>query len=180
VRFTVRDSANNSFGISSDLNLLNSGSVLFLENAPESITHGLINAVTGSILLRVGDNVTTDPLGNSQILAGKNIDIFGDFHRMGENSSGTPQTDSSDPGFGTIMHLHGVIAHGPNTDAMGNLTNLTRIFGNSGNDQVFFDQTFLGATNKDVPGGLSQMIPYQMVSGVSGPLTAYPGGRTRA
>jgi hypothetical protein len=177
VRFTVRDSSQNSAGISSDLNLLPSGSVLFLENAPETITHGLVNSVQGSVLLRVGDNVTTDL--NAQILAGQNIDIFGDFQRQGErqsdNSNGTPETDLSDPGFGTIMHLQGTIAHGPTANGY-----LTRIFGNNVNDQIFFDQTFLGGTNPLMLGTLSQTIPYQSVAGTGGPLTPYPGGKTRA
>jgi hypothetical protein len=89
VRFTIRDSNQNSMGVSSDLNLLANGFVLFLENLVETIVHGLINAVTGSITLRVGDNVTTDP--NAQILAGKNIDIFGDFQRKNETAAACPR-----------------------------------------------------------------------------------------
>ena len=42
--------------------------------------HGLINTPQGTIMLRVGDNVNTDP--NAQILAGHNINIFGDFYRL--------------------------------------------------------------------------------------------------
>src|SRR5262249_5391761 len=74
-RFTVRESP----GQGEDLCLLASGAVLFLENAPETLVHGLVNTPKGSILLRVGDNVNTDP--NAQILAGKSIDIYGDFAR---------------------------------------------------------------------------------------------------
>ncbi len=39
-----------------------------------------VNTPQGSIMLRVGDNVNTDP--NAQILAGHNVNIFGDFHRF--------------------------------------------------------------------------------------------------
>ena len=118
-----------------------SGHVLSIENSPETLTHGLINTVNGSVLLRVGDNVTTDP--NSQILASKNVDIYGDFRRINESSSGALVTDIATPDdtpqFGTIMHLHGVIAHGATASGY-----LTRIFGNADTDQIFFDQTFLG------------------------------------
>jgi hypothetical protein len=167
VRFTVRDSNQNSSGVYSDLDLLASGSVLFLENNPETVTHGLINAITGSVLLRVGDNIKTDP--NAQILAGQNINIYGDFQRVNENSSGTPETDVNDPNYGTIMHLSGVIAHGSSY--------LASIFGNVGNDQIYFDQTFLGGTNPAIPGDQNgdQAIPYG-----GGMLSAYSGGKTRA
>jgi hypothetical protein len=47
VRFTVRESASQG----EDLNLLASGSVLFLENAPEFMAHGLINT---RFILRAG------------------------------------------------------------------------------------------------------------------------------
>src|SRR5439155_27129962 len=109
LRFTVRES--NAQG--EDLDLLASGDVLFLENNPEHISHGLINTIAGSTLLRVGDNVNTDP--NAQILAAKNIDIYGDFARTGELSSGVAEFDTvtpdDSPKFGTVMHLGGVIAH---------------------------------------------------------------------
>ncbi len=147
-----------------DLNLLASGSVLFVQNAVETIRHGLINAMDGSILLRVGDDITTDP--NSQILAAQDINIYGDFRRVNELSSGVAVTEADD-GDGTIMHLRGTIAHG--------LNNSTRIFGNANADQFFFDQTFLGGLNAAIPGGLTQVIPYNggVLAG------AYPGGTTR-
>src|SRR4029077_13964781 len=119
-----------------DLNLLARGNVLLLENNPEAISHGLINAIGGSILLRVGDNVTTDP--NAQILAGKNIDIYGDFARTAGSNLDAMTPDDS-PKFGTVMHLHGVIAPAPPGSGY-----LTRVFGNADTDQFFFDQTFLG------------------------------------
>jgi hypothetical protein len=171
-RFTVRKNG----GLGEDLNLLASGIVLFLENAAETIVHGLINAVVGSVLLRVGDNVTTDP--NAQILAGQNIDIYGDFRRVNELSSGIAETDPTHPGFGTIMHLAGVIAHGPTASGY-----LTRVFGSAdasqtdpiSNDQIYFDQTFLGGLNPLAPGGTSQPIPDSTTT-----LATYLGGKTNA
>ena len=70
------------------------------------MAHGLVNTPAGSILLRVGDNVTTTP--NSQILAGQNIDIYGDFARTTAPVDVVGADDS--PKFGTVMHLPGVIA----------------------------------------------------------------------
>src|SRR5262249_34588818 len=49
IRYTVRESAVQG----EDMNLLASGSVLFLENATEQVPHGLINTPQGSILLRI-------------------------------------------------------------------------------------------------------------------------------
>ena len=168
IRFTVRESAAQG----EDLNLLASGDVLFLENAPEHMTHGLIDTPVGSILLRVGDNVTTD--ANAQILAGKNIDIYGDFAR----TSG-PVLDVGDPGYGTVMHLHGTIAHGPSAHPY-----LTRVFGNADVDQIFFDQTFLGGLSGSVaspiPGGTGQAIPNGGLLAPVKLMSDYSGGSTRA
>jgi hypothetical protein len=170
VRFTVRETA----ALGEDLDLLAGGSVLFLEKALEPVPHGLINAPQGSILLRVGDNVNTDP--NSQILAGHNINIYGDFARTtGAN------LDTGDPGYGTIMHLAGVIAHGPTAQGY-----LTRIFGNADSDQFYFDQTFLGGNAgtliSPIPGGgPTQIIPDGgLGSGNAGTMSSYSGGSTRA
>ncbi|MDD1750937.1 MAG: hypothetical protein LUO89_13810, partial [Methanothrix sp.] len=185
VRFTVRESAAvPQFGTDGvtvtvygeDLNLLAGGSVLFGENAPEIVSHGLINAANGSILLRVADDVNTDP--NAQILASHNIDIYGDFRRVAETSSGVPVTDTGDPGYGTIMHLQGVIAHGPTANGY-----VTRIFGNADSDQVYFDQTFLGGDSGTatfaMPGGTSQIISGGpgVTAGTMG--VTYSGGTTR-
>ena len=57
LRLTVRESAIQG----EDLNLLAGGTVLFIENAPESVPQGYIHTPIGSILLRIGDNVFTDP-----------------------------------------------------------------------------------------------------------------------
>src|SRR5262249_46522225 len=128
------------------------------------------------ILLRVGDNVNTDP--NAQILAGHNIDIFGDFARVNELSSNNSVSDAADPGYGTVMQLHGVIAHGPTSSGY-----LTRVFGNADTDQFFLDQTFLGGTSGSaasaIPGGTGQAIP-DGGFGVAGIMSAYSGGKTRA
>ncbi len=145
VRFTVRHSSATS---GEDLNLLASGSVLFAETGPEAVPNGFINTPNGSIELRVGDNVNTDP--NAQIVAGNNIDIYGDYARVNEASSGGFITDSSDPGYGSIMHLAGVITPGTLSGSCaseinpGLDCNITRIFGNEDGDTFNFDQTHLG------------------------------------
>ena len=173
MRFTVRESA----VLGEDLDLLGSGSVLFLEAHPETMSHGLVDTPNGSILLRVADNVNTDP--NAQILAGKNVNIYGDFARVGELSSGVVENDTGDVGYGTIMHLHGVIAHGATASSYE-----TRIFGNAEVDQVYFDQTFLGG-NSGTPsspilgGGSAQIIPDGGFH-VAGTMASYSGGATRA
>src|SRR5262249_41810119 len=69
IRLTVRDSSVQG----EDLTLItpsdtispaqNGGSVLFLENAPVTIPHGLVSAPTAWILLRAGDNVTLGKSG---------------------------------------------------------------------------------------------------------------------
>jgi hypothetical protein len=159
-RFTVRETDAQG----EDLSVLASGRVLFLEHlAGEALAHGLVNTPNGSVLLRVGDNITTDP--NAQILAGHNIALFGDFRRNGIDVA-TPNDSTH---FGTIMHLAGVIAHGPTASGY-----LTRIFGNDDTDQIYFDQTFLGGTNALLPGGTSQAIPQ------GGVMVNYSGGKTRA
>ena len=110
IRLTVREGAGATSTIE-DLNLLQpTGTILVVENAPRTIPHGLINAPAGWILLRVGDDVTTgntapiatsitDAAGNTQILGGKWIDIFGDFGDL-------------DPDYGTVMTVHGTITPG--------------------------------------------------------------------
>ena len=160
VRFTVRESDVQG----EDLNLLPSGAALFIENAPETVGHGLVNTPQGTVMLRVGDNINTDP--NAQILAGHNVNIFGDFRRNGIDVA----TPNDSPKFGTVMHLSGVIGHGATAAGY-----LTRIFGNDDVDQIYFDQTFLGVTaNSLLLGGTSQTVPQ------GGAITSYSGGKTRA
>ena len=62
IRFTVRETSSQG----EDLNLLHTGDVRFAQTASESVAHGLIHAPNGSITLRAGDNVTTDPAGATQ------------------------------------------------------------------------------------------------------------------
>ena len=105
IRFTVRQN-----GVAGeDLVLLNSGSVLFRSNTPETETHGLIDAPLGSVLLRVGGNVTILP--NAQIKAGDNITVYGDFARVDELSSGVSVSDPL-PSVGTIITVEGTIDAG--------------------------------------------------------------------
>ena len=124
-----------------------------------------INAEKGWILLRVGDNVTLGGLDlsnypgltdaqriaqNTKVVAGKWIDIHGDYDAF---SLGVSDPDSGATGHGTVMHLHGTITPGPLTatapDCLdeidpGRDCNVTRIFGNTDTDTINFDQTFLG------------------------------------
>src|SRR6185503_15631710 len=141
-----------------NLNLLQpTGTILVVENAPRTIPHGLINAPAGFILLRVGDNITlgntapiassiSDPAGNTQVLAGQWIDIFGDF--------GWPSNEL-DTEYGTVMTLHGTITPGTLTSVCANninpaprTCNITRIFGNRDADTFNFEQTYLGGKTR--------------------------------
>ena len=84
--------------------------ILVVENTPRAVPHGIVDAPNGWVNLRAGDNMTlgndaapiatssghacgttcpdawldpltrSDPLGNTQVLAAKWIDIYGDFH----------------------------------------------------------------------------------------------------
>ncbi len=159
IRLTVRDSG----AAGEDLNLINpsdtiapaqnGGSVLFVENAPRTILHGLVNAPSAWILLRAGDNVTlgssaapiatgtNDGSGNTQILGGRWVDVFGDYNRG---------LAGADANYGTVMQLHGTITPGTLSGACaseidpGRDCNVTRLFGNSYSDTFTFDQTYLG------------------------------------
>ncbi|HEY3921306.1 MAG TPA: carbohydrate-binding protein, partial [Gaiellaceae bacterium] len=179
IRLTVRDSGAQG----EDFNLIdpsdtitpaqNGRSVLFAENAPTAVPHGLVDAPDAWIVIRAGDNVTlgstsapistgggadvagwsaassvNDSSGNTQIIGGLWIDIEGDYYATA--------TDP-DVGFGTVMNLHGTITPGtltttggPNNDGCaseidpGRDCNITRIFGNADTDTFNFDQTFLG------------------------------------
>src|SRR5688500_14300830 len=119
VRITVRESTPD---VDEDLNLLVSGAVLFVENAPRTIAHGRIAANFGFVLLLVGDDVTTDP--NSEIVAGETIDVFGDHL-------------NADAGFGTTMLLRGrivagcVVAGGTCGPATTNPVHLTQVWGHT-------------------------------------------------
>jgi hypothetical protein len=125
VRFTVRD--NNLPG--EDLDLLNSGSVLFVGNDPQTLPHGLIDTPQGSVLLRVADNVTVDP--NAQIMAGDNIVIYGDFARLNELSSGALVSDTPEP-FGYLITSEGTLEAQQSIDIYGG----AQPNGNDGNDQI--------------------------------------------
>src|SRR5206468_4527184 len=78
------------------LDLEHDGSVRFVENVLRTVPNGRVSA-TGSVLLRVGDDVTTT--SNSQISAGTSIDIYGDW-------------TNGDTGYGTTMTLRGDITPG--------------------------------------------------------------------
>ncbi len=138
VRLTVRETA----ALGEDLNLLANGTKLFEEDNPMAVDNGLINAA-GSVLLRVGDDVTTD--GNSRVFAGTTITIRGDFQ-------------NTDPGFGTNMDLRGQIG---SSGAIGSgvelppietdptrETDLIQVFGHTDVDTVTFHETTLGAKTR--------------------------------
>jgi hypothetical protein len=160
IRLTVREHA----GTGDDLNLLQPiGTILVVENMPRPIPHGLVHALVGFVLLRVGDNITTgdaapiatdttDAAGNVQILAGKWIDVYGDFGDL-------------DADRGTIMNLHGTITPGalnaaPRSPAVSTFNcvtdanapqrscNVTRIFGNGDADTFNLEKTYLGGKTR--------------------------------
>ena len=108
-----------------DLNLLANGFVLFTEGVVLPIAKGTIWAVTGSVTLRFGDNLTTDP--NSQIIAGKTISFV----------AGYCDCD----GVGSVITLGGTIKSAPVIHLV-----TTVIMGTPYADTFIFNQTtFNGA-----------------------------------
>ena len=110
IRITVRerdpDATPSAATLDEDLDLRSSGAVRFVENVLRNVPRGRIAALEGSILLLVGDDVTTTP--NSEIRAGATIDVYGDH-------------TNADSGYGTTIVLRGDIVSG----------GLTRIFGDT-------------------------------------------------
>ena len=102
----------------------------FTENVLRTVPRGRI-AATGSVLLHIGDDVTTT--ANSEIAAGAAIDIYGDW-------------GNGDPHFGTTMILRGTITPGANS--------LTRIWGDTDVDTFQFGDAggIGGTTTLDSPG----------------------------
>ncbi|WP_417374531.1 beta strand repeat-containing protein, partial [Glutamicibacter protophormiae] len=144
-----------------DIVLLHSGSTLVVENAPQSVPNGLIEAGAGNVLLLSADDVVTDP--SAQILATAaagdsgtgntpdpnhprtatgNIDIHGDWH---------PGVADATANEGTMIVLRGEITPG--------VGGLTRVFGNADDDQIVFDQTLLGGQTRAF--GSATASPYQ-------------------
>ncbi|MDQ0612685.1 hypothetical protein QF046_000326 [Microbacterium sp. W4I4] len=122
IRLTVRETAQ----LDEDLYLVRSGTAQFAESntrgpngdvdAPRAIPNGTIFAETGSVELRVGDDVTLHQ--NTQILANLSIDIRGDFGNADTGAVGTE--------YGTSMILRGrliadcvVTPGGPGDEPMG-------------------------------------------------------------
>ena len=93
---------------------------------------GRVAALEGFVLLRIGDDVQTTP--NSEIRAGENIDIYGDW-------------SNGDAGYGATILLRGDIVPGA-------VPFVTRIWGNADVDVFQFgDPTgFGGTTTVDSPG----------------------------
>ena len=93
---------------------MHDGAVRFVENVLRTVPRGRI-AASGSVLLRIGDDVTTTT--NSEIVAGRGIDLYGDW-------------TNGDPHFGTTMVLRGTITPGAGF--------VTRIFGQTDVDTIQF------------------------------------------
>ncbi len=117
VQLTVRESAASG----ENLNLLPNGSKQIAEGSPVTVSKGRIAAFT-TILLRAGDNITTD--ANSEILARQTINIYGDY---GNADSG-----------GTTITLRGDIA---SNYPSGGTTYWTSIWGDSQADTIQFGDT---------------------------------------
>jgi len=172
IRITVRESASQG----EDLDLLHSGSARFAEtnssyptfhlDADRIVGHGQVFAEDGSVLLRVGDNVTLD--SNSEILAAESIDIFGDISATNEVIHALVNLDL---GFGAVMVLRGRIIANANVtpgsknygDPVGDAeptttgpdpNNLARMWGNTDVDTIQFGDTsgLGGATGQGTPG----------------------------
>ena len=140
-----------------DLLVLHSGSTLVREPASPSATpnrqvvpNGLVQAQSGNVLVLSADDVVTDP--SAQILATVkagdggtgnttdpnrprtltgNIDIHGDWH---------PGVTDATANEGSVIMLRGEVTPGTG--------GLTRVYGNAGDDQIFFDQTLLGGNTR--------------------------------
>ena len=143
----------NRVGVGNDILLINSGSTLVVENAPQTVPFGLVKAVSGNVRLNSADDIVTDP--SSQILATVsssdthpgnggdpnkpinqtgNIDIYGD-------ASGVGSDPSPANGDGTVIVLRGTVTPG-------SVAGLTRVFGNAEADMIIFDQTLLGGQTR--------------------------------
>ena len=116
IRLTVREGTD-ATSQAQYLDLIDHGSARFAEgsdtipgthtDANRIFDHGQVYAETGSVELRVGDDVTLD--ANSEIVAGKGIIIRGDFGDL-------------DPGYGTTILLRGQIIAGAVLLVAGNRT----------------------------------------------------------
>lgn len=123
IRLTVNESTPD---LDEDLELIKSGTAFTAEidtTQWRTVDKGQIFAEAGSVLLRVGDDVTTH--WNSQIIAAQNINIYGDYANL-------------DTGTGTNIHLGGYIVHGPVAGGY-----LTQIWGNADVDNIKFDPTYI-------------------------------------
>ena len=115
-----------------DLDLLDDGSAHFVENACRAPWSRSRRGLTGAVLLRVGDDVTTTC--NSEILAGRgDIDVYGDW-------------SNGDPHFGTTMVVRGTVTPGAGF--------LARFWGQTDVDTFQFGETggVAGGTTVDSPG----------------------------
>ena len=139
-----------------DILLLNGGTTLVIENTPETVDFGTVDAENGNVTLRSADDVVTD--AGSVIAATTapndthpgnggdpnqpqdqtgNIDIYGDSH---------PGLADASTGDGTVMVLRGTIA--PGLGITSDDSGLTRVFGNEDADSITFDQTILSGNTR--------------------------------
>ncbi|HEY5224284.1 MAG TPA: hypothetical protein VIJ18_14705 [Microbacteriaceae bacterium] len=151
-----------------DILLLHSGSTLVVENAPQTVAQGLIEADNGNVMLRSADDIVTDP--SSMIIATTsasdthpgnggdpnrpanltgNIDIYGDCHGAATGNCAVATLDTSKPdptiGDGTVIVLRsGQSAAGGLPGGIANgVGGLTRVFGANEADTIIFDRTIL-------------------------------------
>ncbi len=121
VRETTPDASPDAFSLDENLYLLPLGDARFTESgsdAPRQVPRGIISAVasSGTVLLRVGDNVDTHE--NSQILAGDTIDIYGDWN-------------NADADYGTTIVLRGDVVSGYLATGTNSPPSETRVFGDT-------------------------------------------------
>ena len=130
VRLTVRESNDGLSGEDDDLFLTRDGAVRFHEDDPAPplpglpVPNGMINASSGSVLLRVGDDLRTHQ--NSLIRATNAIDVYGDY-------------TNADLNYGSTMVFRGDITsgylvNGANSPPVW----LTTVFGNTDLDTIQF------------------------------------------
>jgi hypothetical protein len=124
IRLTVRESTV-ADSLNEDLDLLETGSVLFVENAPRTVADGFIRA-GGWIELHIGDDLVDR--ANTFVVAGGYIDIY-----LDDLNNGSANGDKNRGADTTLLG-----AYTPGTGQQ------TRIFGNVDVDRITLEQTFLG------------------------------------
>ena len=135
VRLTVPDTVTVPFTIGDAFALTQGENLVLLTNGETlecaAVADGRIQAER-DVLLRVGDNVEMTSKTTNFILAGRNIDIFGDY-------------GNADAGAGTIMNLRGEITSDYTSAANAKqLSERSSLFGANDNDRFNYWETKLG------------------------------------